>query len=380
MAKFAPNGASVRWFTVLALAALVASGLSMASEYSIVDLGTLGKPTQTRASGLSSDGVVVGSSIPVATGRRGFVWDSVNGMRELPTLGGDYSWAYDVNDSGQMVGDSWLLGWSKGARAFLWDQSNPMEDLGTLGGKFSYGRGINNQGQVVGHSHIGRNLGVRAFLWDETNGLQDLGTLGGRDSWAKDINESGVVAGTSRIANTQRRAALWDETSGWTQIPVTPDTVGAHGMGLNEAEQAVGFLWGEDFTHAFVWDVTSGLTEIGTLGGNVSEGLGINSEGTIVGRSKQADGKYRAFIWDETNGLRNLNDLVDPGSGWTLIRATRINDAGQITGFGIVNGEQHAYLLIPEGNEYGTTPELSTWALLLCSAAAGVMLCRRRRG
>lgn len=378
MARIASCGAITRWFTVLGLTALFASGLYAAQEYSLTDLGTLGRPTQTRASGLSSDGAVVGSSIPLGTGRRGFLWDSVGGMQELPTLGGDYSWAYDINDSGQMVGDSWLRGWAKGGRAFLWDQANPLQDLGTLGGRYSYGRGINNQGQVVGHSHIGPRLGVRAFLWDQTNGMQDLGTLGGRDSWAKEINESGVVAGTSRIADTRRRAALWDETSGWTEIPVAPDVVGAHGMGLNEAGQAVGFLWGDGYTHAFVWDATLGLTEIGTLGGNVSEGLGINSEGTIVGRSKQADGKYRAFVWDETNGLRNLNDLVTNGSGWTLIRATRVNEIGQITGFGIVNGEQHAYLLTPI-EKRGSTPELSTWVLLACSALAGGLLCRRRR-
>jgi len=268
----------------------------------------------------------------------------------------------------------------QGGSAFLWDQTNPMTDLGTLGGNFSYGRGINNQGQIVGHSHLGPNMGVHAFLWDETSGIQDLGTLGGRDSWAKDINETGVVIGTSRLGNKRRSAALWDQTTGWSQIPAMAGVVGGHGMGINNAGQAVGFVWGQDYTRAFTWDKTAGLTEIGTLGGNVSEGLGINSKGTVVGRSRLADGKFRAFIWDQTHGVRNLNDLITPNTGWTLIRATQINDTGNITGFGLINGEQHAFLLTPyDDHDPEATPELSTWLLLAASALAGAVLYRRRK-
>ena len=48
--------------------------------------------------------------------------------------------------------------------------------------------------------------------------------------------------------------------------------------------------------------------------------------------------------------MYNLNDLIPPGSGWDLIKATDINDAGQIVGFGTATpGSSYlrAFLLVP---------------------------------
>jgi hypothetical protein len=42
-----------------------------------------------------------------------------------------------------------------------------------------------------------------------------------------------------------------------------------------------------------------------------------------------------------------LQNLVAPGSGWTLDQATQINDDGQIAGIGVLNGVAEAYLLTP---------------------------------
>jgi hypothetical protein len=47
--------------------------------------------------------------------------------------------------------------------------------------------------------------------------------------------------------------------------------------------------------------------------------------------------------------MTDLNTLIDPASGWTVLRATGINDKGQI----IANGknslaQQHALLLTPQ--------------------------------
>src|SRR5215469_13041161 len=68
----------------------------------------------------------------------------------------------------------------------------------------------------------------------------------------------------------------------------------------------------------------------------------------VVGYS--ADGPYNAhataFLY--FNGkMRNLNLLLASGSGWYLEQANAINDADQITGVGIINGETHAFLLTP---------------------------------
>src|SRR5262245_25686666 len=67
-------------------------------------------------------------------------------------------------------------------------------DLGTLGGPDSYAYDVNNHGQVVGESFLNLSQS-HAFLYDGT--MHDLGTLGGSSSYAYRINDSGQAAGTS---------------------------------------------------------------------------------------------------------------------------------------------------------------------------------------
>jgi len=45
--------------------------------------------------------------------------------------------------------------------------------------------------------------------------------------------------------------------------------------------------------------------------------------------------------------MRDLNDLLPSSSGWTLMQGWGINDLGQITGYGTINGQYHAFLMTP---------------------------------
>ena len=45
--------------------------------------------------------------------------------------------------------------------------------------------------------------------------------------------------------------------------------------------------------------------------------------------------------------MYDLNNLIPAGSGWELTYASALNDAGQIVGQGIHNGETHAFRLDP---------------------------------
>jgi len=47
----------------------------------------------------------------------------------------------------------------------------------------------------------------------------------------------------------------------------------------------------------------------------------------------------------------NLNALIPANSGWELYAAYGISDNGLIVGQGLINGQQHAFLLVPfDGN------------------------------
>ena len=79
-----------------------------------------------------------------------------------------------------------------------------------------------------------------------------------------------------------------------------------------------------------------------------SSGRGIGAAGHVVGFAMGADGKSRAFLNTPERGTLDLNTFLPSSSGWTLMRATAINDEGQITGEGInPGGQARAFLLSP---------------------------------
>jgi len=129
---------------------------------------------------------------------------------DLGTLGGSYSYAMSINDSGQIAGDATTA--SHERHAVLWTVSGGMQDLGTLGGSDSEALGINELGQVVGRSKTVSGQ-LHAFLWTASGGMQDLGTLDGDDiSEAWGINDSGQIVGSSG-----GHGVLW--------LPATPETL-----------------------------------------------------------------------------------------------------------------------------------------------------------
>jgi probable HAF family extracellular repeat protein len=122
-------------------------------------------------------------------------------------LGGNWSYATGINDSGQVVGGSYTA--ESDYHAFITGPDGTgMRDLGTLGGVYSEGRDINNAGQVAGGSWTAENL-LHAFITGPDGaGMRDLGTLGGNDSEAYGINDAGQVVGYSRTAEGSFRAFI----------------------------------------------------------------------------------------------------------------------------------------------------------------------------
>jgi probable HAF family extracellular repeat protein len=197
-----------------------------------------------------------------------------------------------------------------------------MQDIGTLGGQNSTGYGINDAGQVTGTAENGVLIDPdsHAFLFSAGK-LADLGTLGHTrgNSTGYAINAAGDVAGGSDIAST---------------------ATGAH-------------------YHAFLYNGTV-MEDLGTLDStcDFSLGSGINDLRQVVGYSETANSAQtpncgstnRAFMYTATDGMLDLNTQIPSNSGWTLNSASRINNTGQITGYGTIGGEIHAFLLTPVPN------------------------------
>jgi probable HAF family extracellular repeat protein len=214
----------------------------------------------------------------------------------------------------------------------------------------SQGVGINAAGQVTGSSWYSTSFPpvqhAHAFRTTATGNLSDpaadLGTLPGfANSWGADINAAGQVTGSA-------------------------SNISSNGS--------------TTFSLAFRTTATGNLsdpgTDLGILPGFAfNEPGSINSLGVVVGLSSNDPNDlttYRAFLFDTQ--MRDLNDLIPAGSGWVLSDAYGINDAGQITGWGTINGQTHSYLLTPTG-----VPEPSSLVLAGGALAGGWAVRRRRR-
>ncbi len=135
-------------------------------------------------------------------------------VHELPTLHGDtIGTATVVNDLGLMAGVSYTCAeYATGSfRPVLW-QYGKIVKLGNLGGTFGFPIEINNWGQVVGESNLSGDTTTHAFLWQKNTGMIDLGTLPDDvSSYGEGINDLGQIVGASCDSNGNCRAFLWQD-------------------------------------------------------------------------------------------------------------------------------------------------------------------------
>ena len=266
--------------------------------------------------------------------------------------------AYSINDYNEVVGTSGDRGRSDHlGRAFRWVDGT-LTYLGALGkcsfcGNVQDARSaaydLNNAGQIVGEStynspSINAN---HAFVWE--NGImQDLGTLpGDGHSTAVGINKRGQIVGWSARSDNAfsdpQKAVLWD--NGTIKQLVGPGRSNC-AANINDQGDVVGaavFLLGSVYNnHAIIWQ----NEEVTDLGPGVA--LAINNAREIVGVTDL--GTYRDICYDLyrtsflfganvavrwKDGVRtDLNTLIPANSGWQLEAATDINDAGEIIGYG----------------------------------------------
>jgi probable HAF family extracellular repeat protein len=164
------------------------------------------------ASAINDKGQVVGGSgfcgpIAFPNATHALLWQR-HSVINLGSLGGSYdNLGTAINNRGQVVGwsdlpgDAFVNGTLTGTtHAFLW-QNGVITDLGTLpGDTSSYAYGINDPGQVVGQS-CDQNGNCRAFLWNNGSmfNLNLITHLNGHGSFdlvnAEGINARGEITG-----------------------------------------------------------------------------------------------------------------------------------------------------------------------------------------
>ena len=323
---------------------------------------------------------------------------SITDLGTLPGLTNSYVWQQTLNNRGHVAvyannlpNPSALVGDS----SFLWKKPGDVKVLpGLPGATETIVFGLNDRDQAVGHSLSAADSQNHAVLW-KGGKVHDLGMLPeDTSSDANMINNDGIVVGTSYGENVS--AVYWnhDQICG---LPPLDGAVFSTAYGINERGLIVGES-GLDVSrvHAVLWHSSPkpGVIDLGTLGGDYSWASAINDRGDIVGQAQAANGNWHATLWrgNRIIALQNFGadpfgcafaingggqiagfsgvDFSDPttahallweggkvinlqtqlpsASGWVLLAALSINDAGQIAGFGLHKGKIRPFLLTQE--------------------------------
>lgn len=308
-----------------------------------IDLGTLGGPNSAVAWPNHNDhGLVVG----------------ISETAKMQPLGEQWSCALAIFYSAPPDGHVCV--------GFVW-RNGVMTALPTLGGANGFATGVNNRGQIVGWAETAvhdpscnANNQVLQFLpvmWMKHNGQYVPEKLplynGDSDGTANAINQEGEATGISGLCGgaiggeSAEHMVMWRDDRLVRTLPTLGGAYWNTPMDINNRGEVVGFsdLPGDSVAapnfHAFLWSGKSfncngeqagGTCDLGVLSGDaLSEALGINNRGQVVGISLGSTPYGQAFIYQ--NGmLTNLNSLVLPGTTLFLTDAQDINDEGVITG------------------------------------------------
>ena len=235
----------------------------------------------------------------------------------------------------------------------------------------------NNRGQVVGVAEDGtvdstcanatpfQVLRFHAVMWGPNGEVYKLRPLHGDTvGFAFGINDHGQAVGTSGLCSNTAlppfatgpqapHAVLWEKDGTPVDLGslVSGGTINIPGAINDWGEVAGGSQSSGGAPHAFLWAKQTGIQDLGTLSGDFLSAAPcchtINNKRQIVGFSLPGPlGSGRAFLWQ--NGIMtDLNTLIPANSPWYLQSALSINDAGEIAGYGTINGETHAFLAKP---------------------------------
>jgi probable HAF family extracellular repeat protein/autotransporter-associated beta strand protein len=223
-------------------------------------------------------------------------------------LENDTTAAYDINDSGYIVGYGNFIvdaGGTRANRGFIYynDDITVLGTLCTETSATSYAYSINDYGQVVGNASYPTHSTNTAFLYNGT--MINLGTLGGATSTANVINNSGKIVGLAATLSQGNHAFLYDN-----------EMIDLSNIIFNNCRPTTA--------------------------------NDINNCGLIVGNAAGLSGGGTVYLYDGST-MTDLNSMIST-SGYIISSANAINDRGQIVATGKYLGSSYytrALLLTP---------------------------------
>ena len=174
--------------------------------------------------------------------------------------------------------------------------------------------------------------------------MQDLGTLGGPDAFVGILNERGQIVGQSYTNGTPNSyngvncprnvptqdPFFWEKGTGMTDIGTLggncggPAFINIHGQVVGQSD-----LKGDVLVHPFFWEKGQKIQDIGTFGGSFGAASWINDAGEVIGWAQfKNTNKNHPFLWKKGGKMKDLGIL----KGDTCDAAWGINSKTQVIG------------------------------------------------
>ncbi len=276
-------------------------------------------------------------------GRQPFLWGTQ--IWDVPAIPGGTSCLYlGLNQSDQVVGGCFraYASWPYHVPPlvpFVWEPGMKLpQALKRLpGDHYSSAWDISNSGRVVGNS--GRYAGDKeeqdGVVWSSPAATPvPLKALPGATvTSAFALTEGGIIVGFSGLGFVDQWGAFWSSANAEpVRLPrlggvyAVPLSVNEDGLVVGESDDSDGS------THAVLWAEDNGNWVITKLapGYPFSVAMSINNSGQIVGYLLTEQGEYHAVLWQPKAGGYEMMDLSAIVPGWFFDEAFSINDAGVI--------------------------------------------------
>ena len=210
------------------------SSCPAAPQYKLLDLGTFGG--FSIANDINEAGQVVGQSRhpdgrieAFRTQPNSPINPATDGLGHMGGSPPD-SYADAVNDLGQVIGSGVGYSASSMQRSRFPTVCSARAPIWVRPGRNSYGLAINNRGQLVVSAHNVPSSGFRTSGLRPINpATDDLGTLGGLSTNARGINALGQVVGVSVLPGD----VIWHAYRTGPDAPINPATDDIGGLGGN---------------------------------------------------------------------------------------------------------------------------------------------------
>jgi len=309
------------------------------------------------------------------------------------TLGGSFGNAHLCNSNGIVAGVESIFGDSQSDYFWLNRATGEIRDLFVFTDVAGFVYSINENGFLLLAHNSGPHISSK--LYDPVSQtVTDLGSIDGNlgQTSPKGLNDALQCAVTAQTINnvpfphTQNKAAIWQSGIMTDLHPAAAGNENSQAVGIN----AIGHVFGT-FFDSVTFNTRSFLNQggasfdIGGIGDTEVDAIAINDSDTIVGTCDNGSGDFVPFVYSPSGGFQLIpllpgttsgqaNDvnnggevvgnmdgigfhykdgvttpltdfLPDNPDGWTTLSPLFINNARQVTGYGLHNAALVGFLL-----------------------------------